>query len=346
MQLFKESGVKEGVLEAYLNLSKANEKMGNYKNAHTHHILYSQYKDSVFNEISSKQLAEMQAKYEIERKDKENKSLVQENLLKQAEIEKRTLLLIILLGVLVFTVSISLLLYNRYKLKQRSLMAQELNYQQRLLSKAVIDAEEKERRRISHELHDGLGQLLSTAKLNISVLEEVLPPNEKHLQNALSLLDNAIDEVRTISHNMMPSVLIRLGLISALRELARKISDSNKVEVKVTANYDQRLNDINEIAIYRIIQESTNNILKYSEASCISIILNKSSADLFVEMKDNGRGFDTSEIEKSNGIGWKNIYARVSLLNGVVRIISEASKGTTINIHFLNLFASPEPILS
>lgn len=340
LQLSKEIGAKNLVMEAYQGLSAVNEKTSDYHNAYKYHQLYSQIKDSVFNEVSSKQMAELQTKYETEKKDKENELLVQQNLLQQAVIEKRTLVTIILVGLLIFTITVSLLFYNRYRLKQKALMEQELNHQQKLRFKAIIDAEDKERRRIAQELHDGLGQLLSTAKLNISVLEDALPPDETQgIKNALSLLDNAIDEVRTISHNMMPGVLIRLGLISALRELARKISASNKIKVELNADYNERLNEANEVVIYRIIQESVNNMLKHSNASAIVITLHKNKDDLFIEIKDNGIGFDTSLIEKSAGIGWKNIYTRTALLHGSIDVTSAPSKGTTITIHFPQLFA-------
>jgi two-component system NarL family sensor kinase len=346
MSLAKEIGANELLLSAYQSLANATEKSNDYNNAYKYEQLYSGLKDSIYNEKNSRQIAQMQIKYETEEKEKENKLLVQKNLLQQTEIEKRTLLLIILAILLFFTIIISFLLYKRYKAKQQALMERELNRQQQLRFKAIIDSEEKERRRIAQELHDGLGQLLSTAKLNISVLEETSSPNDTHVKNVLSLIDNAIDEVRAISHNMMPGVLIRLGLISALRELARNISDSNKIKVELNVDYDERLNETNEVAIYRIIQESTNNMIKYSKGTQISITLSKNKADLILEIKDNGIGFDTSLIETSSGIGWKNIYARTALLHGNIRINSEPSKGTIVNIHFPYLFSEEEHFLS
>ncbi len=337
-QLAKETGSLPLLLDAYKGLSKAGEKMSDYRNAYHYHQLYFQLKDSLFNEKSNKQITEMQTKYETEKKEKENKLLIQQSLLQEARIEKRTLVMIMLIGMLVFAISIFIFIYTRYKLKQKTLMERKLSHQQQFHFKEIMNAEEKERRRVAQELHDGLGQLLSTTKLNISILEDILPLAETYIKNALSLIDNAIDEVRTISHNMMPSTLIRLGLTSTLRELARIISNSNKIKVELNVDYDERLSDVNEVIIYRIIQESVNNMIKYSEASCIKIILSKNKADLFIEIKDNGIGFDTSLIEKSSGMGWKNIYARTALLNGIIRVTSLPSEGTTIHIHFPDLF--------
>jgi two-component system NarL family sensor kinase len=268
-QLAKKIGSMPLLLDAYMGLSKAGEKMSDYRNAYHYHQLYFQLKDSLFNEKSNKQVAELQTKYETEKKEKENKLLIQQSLLQEARIEKRTLVMIILVGMLVFAISIFIFIYTRYKLKQKALMERELSRQQQFHFREIINAEEKERRRVAQELHDGLGQLLSTTKLNISILEGRLPSTETPIKNALSLIDNAIDEVRTISHNMMPSTLIRLGLTSTLRELARIINNSNKIKVELNVDYDERLSDVNEVTIYRIIQESVNNVIKYSKASCI-----------------------------------------------------------------------------
>lgn len=344
--LAKEIGSLWFLQDAYKGLSEVSEKMSDYRNAYDYQKLYSKFKDSIFNEKSNKQTAEMQTKYETEKKEKENKLLVQQNMLQEAKIERRTLILVLLLGLFLFAIGIFAFIYTRYKLKQKELLELALNHQQKLRFKAIIDAEEKERKRVAQELHDGLGQLLSTAKLNVSALEDVLFSNETSVKNALSLIDNAIDEVRTISHNMMPGALIRLGLTSALRDLVRIINNSNKIKAELNVDYDERLNDVNEVAIYRIIQESVNNMIKYSEASHIKIILRKNKADLFIEIKDNGIGFDTSLIETGSGMGWKNIYARTALLNGNIQVTSVASQGTSVNIGIQNIFFEKESFMA
>lgn len=337
-------GNKEGIKGAYFSLSELFDKRGDYKQAYNYHKLYSDIKDTLLNKQSSKQIAEMNAKYDSEKKDKENMLLAQKNRIQQIEIErekeKRYSQLIILVGSLTFAVVVFILLYYRSKFKQKAMMEKEINSQQKLRFKAVMDAEEKERRRIAQELHDGLGQLLSTVKLNISATENLIDEVHKTpFNNSLSLIDTACDEVRTISHNLMPGVLIRLGLLSSLRELVRKINASKQLTINFDANFDARIDELTEVAIYRIVQEVLNNIIKHSQAKNVSLALKKNGADFFMQIIDDGIGFDTSLIVKSEGVGWKNIYSRSAMLNGTVDIISAPFEGMTVKIYFPILFS-------
>ncbi|MHB8261993.1 MAG: tetratricopeptide repeat protein [Bacteroidia bacterium] len=344
IRLAKEIGAKDVITMSYQRLSEMSKKMNDYKNAYEYYKLYTQITDSIFDENSNKQIAELQIKYETDKKEKENKLLTQKNQIQQLEIEqekeRRRIQLILLISSLTLVSIVFILLYYRNQFTQKARMEKEINLQQKLRFKSVLDAEEKERRRIAQELHDGLGQLLSTAKLNISVLEDTpLNTPSTPIKNALSLLDNAIEEVRTISHNMMPGVLMRLGLVAALRELVRKINESKQLTVQLNVNFDQRLDEPIEVAIYRIVQEVWHNSISHAKAKTITTQLNKKGNDFFMEISDDGIGFDTSLMEKSEGIGWKNIYTRTALLHGSIQIVAVPLKGTTIAIHFPNLFS-------
>lgn len=200
--------------------------------------------------------------------------------------------------------------------------------------KAVIEATENERKRIAQDLHDGLGQLLSTAKLNISSLDDSIAEDDRRQYNhAMDLIDEACQEVRSISHNMMPSTLIRMGLLPALKELADKANIPGQVSVKlVNHGLTGRLDESREIAIYRVIQEVVGNSLKFAEATQLTIEIKKNEDQLEVKITDNGKGFDTATINQSTGIGWRNIYSRVSMLNGQVKITSAAGKGTCVEV--------------
>ena len=342
-ELYQELGVKNFMLNAYHHLAGLNGKLNNYKEAYKYQQLYSQLKDSTFSDESARQMAEMQTKYETGKKENENELLGQKNRIQQMEItrekEKRGEQLIILIGTLVFTIATSVSVYYRIRYKQRADREKELNHQQKLRFRAVMDAEEKERRRIAQELHDGLGQLLSTVKLNVSAIEvSGNSSGQTPFENSLSLIDAACDEVRTISHNMMPSVLIRLGLLAALRELIRKINASKQPAVNIEANFEQRFDESTEVAIYRIVQEVMNNIIKHAQAKSVSIKLNKSGADLYAEITDDGIGFDTALIKISEGIGWRNIYSRAALLNGTVDITSAPLAGMNVKVFLPDLF--------
>lgn len=210
----------------------------------------------------------------------------------------------------------------------------ELNTIQAQRFKNVIEAVEAERKRIAIDLHDSLGQLLSTAKLNVSVWgDQVTEEDEENYETSMKLLDQACTEVREISYTMMPSTLIRLGFISALKESAANINMADKITVKLDVNeYSGRLDETKGISLYRICQEILNNAIKYSEAEEITIKITESKDKLFLFIKDNGVGFDTQKLNNSSGIGWSNIFSRISMLSGHIRVFSDQSSGTSVHI--------------
>ncbi|CAN5199538.1 hypothetical protein BH09BAC1_BH09BAC1_00320 [soil metagenome] len=230
--------------------------------------------------------------------------------------------------------SYALALRIRDMRNEREALLQQINVQQRDSFRAVIEATEKERKRVAEDLHDGLGQLLSTAKLNLTAIE--LPQTtEEHnsIETSLSLLDEACQEVRHISHNMMPGTLIRLGLVSAVKEQARKINESGKVLVSIhVAGFEERMDETREIAMYRVIQELLNNSIRYSNATDIEIKLEQLADGYLFRIKDNGKGFDPKVLEQNKGIGWRNIRSRVDLLHGNIDLKTAPGKGTVLNI--------------
>ncbi len=232
------------------------------------------------------------------------------------------------IGLLLLVVSVRY--YFRRQLKSKT---RELELKQSVRMNAVFETEEKERKRIAGELHDGIGQLLSTAKLNVSGFGENIDPKYSVLyKNSLQLLDQACEEVRTISHNMMPGALIRMGLMAAVNELIIKINDAGKIKVDFDTNLEDRFDETIEISVYRIIQEALNNMVKHSEANNIQVRLMKSENKLEVNISDDGKGFDVSRIAESKGLGWRNMYSRVEILGGTLDVDSVAGKGTSIKI--------------
>jgi len=199
---------------------------------------------------------------------------------------------------------------------------------------SIIAAEEKERTRIAKELHDGLGQILSTARLNVAALEESVPmEDEKILKNSLSLIDNAVSEVRIISHDLMPGILTQVGLFAAVRQLCNSINEAKQIKVEYTfPESEKRLNAALEISVYRIIQEILNNMLRHSEATKINMSINWADHQLQLKISDNGKGFDTSKIHESKGIGWKNVFSRVKFHKGEIKVESNLGSGTSVKI--------------
>jgi two-component system NarL family sensor kinase len=235
--------------------------------------------------------------------------------------------------------AVSYLLFVRAKLKQKQLLDKELIMQKELRSKAVIEAEEKERVRIARELHDGIGQQLSAAKLNISGLQASLktnkPEEEVMLRNAMDLLDESVKEVRAVSHSMVPNALIKSGLVSAVREFVNKISSTGDLKVNLEiVGMSERLEGTLENILFRVLQEIVNNIIKHSQAREVGIQFVKHDSDLTILIEDNGVGFDVDKKlnDPEGGIGLKNIQSRIDFLNGEVHFDSYPGKGTTITI--------------
>ena len=206
--------------------------------------------------------------------------------------------------------------------------------QQKLRFKAVLETEDKERKRIAQDLHDGLGQLLSTARLNVASLEDAVENDDDESRiwkNSLNLIDEACTEVRNISHAMMPNVLIQKGIKNALQELVDKINASGQLNVDLNfKQFDDDLSEIHKVAVYRIVQEVLNNTIKHAEATKATVKLETVNSNLFLHISDNGMGFDLNQIENSSGIGWKNIQSRIETMNGTMNI--QSRNGSTIEI--------------
>ncbi|MEO6149949.1 MAG: sensor histidine kinase, partial [Mucilaginibacter sp.] len=222
-------------------------------------------------------------------------------------------------------------------LKQDARLQAEVIRQQDMAAKNIIEAEERERKRIASDLHDGVGQLFSAVKMNMDGLfSRVKFSSEKEralAEKTLALVDESCVEVRGIAHQMMPNVLLKLGLVSALKDFVSKL-DANKLKVLVeTVGLNERLDSDVEIVLYRVIQECVNNVIKHARATMLDIQLVNEDNEVSVTIEDNGRGFDTTDKAKFDGIGLKNITTRVEYLKGTIDISSAPGKGTLIAIH-------------
>lgn len=336
LPLALELNSKTRLMKVYEYLSKEYKELGDLKKALEYYEKHSALKDKVYSETSASQIAEMQTKYDTQKKDLElaKKDIEINN--NQLELVKhrntRTILLISIAALfLIFYV-----LYMRYRYKQKTLLSNTLLKEQDIRSKAVIEAEENERIRIARELHDGVGQHLSAVKLNISNLQANLNLKEEQqkimMHNALAIIDESVKEVRAVSHNMMPNALNESGIVNAVRTFVNRINSSNKLQIEFeTHGIDKRPESTIEIILYRILQELITNILRHSEASAASLQLIQHESELTLMIEDNGKGFDSKAL-KNTGIGLKNIQSRVAYLNGTIHIDSQPQKGSTITI--------------
>ena len=328
----------------YYSISNIYNEKKQYQLALDYFRKYSSTKDSVLNEQQVKQINELQTNYEIEKNNTKIALLNRQQKIQALQIEKQNLLLsrrniqisaiiaIALLGMVLIYI-----FYIRYNHKQHELMAKERLHQQKMRSRAIIEAEERERKRIGTDLHDGLGHLLSVIKLNLSAVQEKADLNEDGkavcIKNASDVVDDVFNEIRTISHNMMPRLLVSKGLADATKEYLDKIQQSNAIDIHFeTHDLPQYLDPVTENVLYRVVQEAINNIVKHAGASELSLQMIGSEKDIVVMIEDNGKGFHLHHTINNGGIGIKNIYSRVEALNGNVFIDSVIGRGTIITL--------------
>ena len=274
----------------------------------------------------------------------ENILYTKENELKKLEIKieqqksnsQQRLFFIIIISLFIIFTLIVLLSRQKSKAKLSKIIQEEKNIRFR----TVIDTQENERKRIAQDLHDGLGQVLSVIKMYISELQDMIKPvegsdEEDLISNSILLLDSSVEDVRSISHNLMPSALIKLGVISAIKEMALKINKTEQLIVSFNTNISKaNLDDSVEIIVYRIIQEIVNNIIKHAEAENITIEVLEKGGVYFLQIKDDGKGFSNDDLTKGSGIGWKNIYSRIEMLNAEISINTSIGSGSEIIITF------------
>ncbi len=225
--------------------------------------------------------------------------------------------------------------------KQATESARELREQRERLAWRIETIEE-ERRKISRELHDGVGQLLTAAYLNLELLEDAIAENSDEavrlLHKVRQLLDKTIQETRNISHDLRPAVLDDFGLVPGLRMLAEEFSEASGVKaIFQQFNIDTRLDPRLETTIYRICQEALNNIARHSGATEAAIEIFRKGDQLTFTVNDNGSGIPAGYQDHQSfraGTGLNNIKERVDLHNGRMQINSLKKSGTELLIEF------------
>lgn len=323
--------------QVYVVLGDVFTSLGKADSANKYYHEYTFALRTEFSDKVARQLSSIQNQYEIDIREQQKKILNQEIELKEISLGRFQWLTVALLLGMISLVSVFLMLRNRQKSRQKEQLNAERLAQQELRTKAILEAEEKERVRIAKELHDGLGQQLSAAKMNIASLRSRIVTGQEGqlelLENAVALVDDAVKEVRSVSHDMMANALIRNGLASAVRDFVHRLGAGGTIRTELEiVGLNDRLDPGIEMMLYRVLQELVNNILKHARANLVSIQLIRHEDSILLQVEDNGVGFDADEMEKSDGIGMANIRSRVGLVNGSFYIDSQPGHGTTATI--------------
>jgi two-component system, NarL family, sensor kinase len=324
LSIAEEIGHKEDTRDAYGFLSEIFSAEKKFDSAYLYLGLYTSLKDSIVNEVTQRSIAEIQGQYNVAKKDKE--------IVRQHQFRN------ILIGSFVFLLLTLVFLYNRYQLRQKNKYQKELNRQQNELFNAIAAAQDQERKRIAQDIHDSLGSILSAARLKLSALKEsqtiLSAEQSEKYQTTLQLLDEASAELRSISHNIMPATLSKLGLIAALKNLSNTISSHSGLLINFSSHdFTERIPEQTEMSIYRIVLELINNIVKHAQANKVTVQLIKYPDYINLSVEDNGRGFDYgSALQEKKGIGLGNVLSRVDYLRGKMNVDSVPGRGTTVII--------------
>lgn len=203
---------------------------------------------------------------------------------------------------------------------------------------ARLAGQDEMQKKIGQELHDGVGAMLATIKLNLSPVDgliEALPEDKRKLYHTANrLLDEASEDVRRISHELSSAILQKFGLKAQLEALAEVIPGSNKllqVEL-VTHGLKERLAYKTELQIYRMVQELVHNVIKHAHALNITIQVSRFEHVINVIVEDDGQGFDVDQVSQNPGMGIHNLAARVHELSGVLQIDARPGRGTIVSI--------------
>lgn len=242
--------------------------------------------------------------------------------------------MIILIGFIVSFVVLYLKRKESYKLMLKQM---EIERQQELLN-AIINTQEKERQYFARELHDSVGQMLSAIKLNINGIKRANKNQEEidsMVAQSLTLTTQSIQEVRSISHSLLPGVLLDFGLKEALAQLLSNF-ESNTTETTFFYEAGEAAIPAEaELALFRISQELVNNTIKYASATKIKLGVTVSDAGLIYTYEDNGTGFNPKDFAtggKKKGLGLRNIESRVQMIGGSIDWISSPGNGLRVEI--------------
>ncbi len=329
-------------------LSVNYEALGDSKNAYHHLSEYTTIQNKINEQLQNIKVSELQVFYETKEKELENKALKNQNSLLESKRKINLLVLFVLIGVLISLIVISLLVIKNAKKKQKIAEQEKLLEKQKLATMLkehelqnidlMLESQENERIKLANELHDNLGSMLATLKLNFQNLkrqkEGMIADENKLYEKTDYLIEEAYQKIRDMAHLKNSGIIGNDGLVPAVKKMADKMSVLNLLEINVIPfGLKERLDNKLEISLFRMIQELCTNIIKHAKASEVNIYLtqhNDTNINLIIE--DNGIGFDPKSIRQSDGMGLKNIEKKVEQMGGTFSIDTILDKGTTIII--------------
>jgi two-component system NarL family sensor kinase len=269
-------------------------------------------------------------KREIDNIETKYKSKQQLFLEKQSRNKKIS---IVIISILLLIIILFYFFFQNTRLKQKNNLNDIQSKIQLKIINASINGQEIERKKIASFLHDNISALLSAAGLHLKVFSTKSQYDSEEIMKTKSILNEVHNKIRDLSHELLPSLLARFGLFHALQDLCDKNSNSSiHFQYMSTITAKTRYREDFEMKMYFIITELLNNIIKHSQASNAILKLKEKEGELFIEVEDKGKGFDSTNYNTIKGFGLSQVQARISHMNGEFTIESNLETGTIVHI--------------
>lgn len=325
------------LLILYKKIAKTCDSLDDDKQRRLYQEKYDSLNSFIDLEKQNKTIADLETKYKTQQKE-----------LQIVKLENREIMNYSIIGFLAIVVISSILAYKNLSKKKKIIEQEKLLETQKLETTlkeqelheidVMLESQEKERQRIANELHDNLGSMLATLKLNFENLkrnDSTTTDSENNLfEKTDDLIEEAYQKVRNIAHLKNLGVIGSEGLVVAVKKMAEKMSVIEKLQINVIPHgLNERLENTLEITLFRMIQELCTNIIKHSKATEVNIYLTQhNDNELNIIIEDNGKGFNPKDVVAKDGIGLKSIEKKVEQMNGIFTIDSIIARGTTIII--------------
>jgi len=325
------------------------EQKKDFKNAYIYSKKYSELNDSILNKDRIESQNKFAVYYKVDEKEEDNKKLeLDVESVEEKNKQQRNAMYILTAG-LVMLLALLYYIINFYRQKIRA--EEIINGQKQEISgqkirelednikisgmQSMLEGQEIERERISKDLHDSLGGLLSTIKLQFDSVQSKMDDvgDLREYKSANKMLDTAVNEVRSISQNLQPGALTELGLIPALKDLFNRFDDETYPEIDFQHySIPEKIPTMISLSIYRVIQELLHNTIKHAKAKEILIQINTEDDELVIQFEDDGVGYDPENLTRK-GMGLENIRSRINYLKGQLSTESSDGNGTSTLIH-------------
>lgn len=342
---FFKTAIKLGIAEdeksdlsfSYQEYSRFLLKNGDYKNAYINLCKFNSLTTEINNEEKIKKANIAGINLEIDEYKREIDTIEDKYKTKeQVLIEKQSRnkrISTIIIALLLLIIIIFYFFTQNIRLKQKNKLKDVQTKVQENIYNASVNGQEIERKKIANFLHDDISAILSSAGLHLSVFTSKNAITHEEITKTRSLLKEAHDKVRDLSHQLIPSLLARFGLYFSLKDLCEKNSNS-LIQFKYSSSVDDktRYKDAFEMKMYFIITELFNNIIKHSEATLAQVNIEEKEGALIIHIEDNGKGFNNINYNLEEGFGLNQIRARINNIHGEIKIISSENNGTKIKI--------------